>query len=118
MKTLFLAAMALAGASMGVQATTITQPPAASTATSVQAGMDLARSKGCMACHAVDRRLVGPSFREIAGRYRNDSTAEARMAEVILKGGRGAWGPIPMPASRNVSQEEAVQLSRWVLAHQ
>jgi len=75
----------------------------------------LARSKGCMACHAVDRRMVGPSFKSIAERYANNSAAEANLIRATMRGSSGTWGPIPMPASRNLSEAEATQLVQWIL---
>jgi cytochrome c len=82
-------------------------------ATSVQAGADLARSKNCMTCHAVDRKLVGPSFRDIAGRYTAKDSAQLAIA--IQRGGAGRWGPIPMPANPAVTNDEAAALVGWIL---
>jgi cytochrome c len=82
-------------------------------ATSVQASADLARSKNCMTCHAVERKLVGPSFKDIAARYTAKDTAQ--LINNIQKGGSGKWGPIPMPAQSNVSTEEAAGLTKWIL---
>jgi cytochrome c len=76
----------------------------------------LATSKNCMACHAVDKKLVGPAFKDIAKKYAGDKSAEAKMADKIIKGGSGAWGPIPMPANPQVSEAEAKKLAAWVLA--
>lgn len=76
----------------------------------------LATSKNCMACHAVDKKLVGPSFKDIAKKYAADKSAEAKMADKIVKGGSGAWGPIPMPANPQVNEAEAKKLAAWVLA--
>jgi cytochrome c len=77
------------------------------------ASADLARSKNCMACHAVDRKLVGPSYRDIAARYTAKDTAQLIMS--IQRGGAGKWGPIPMPAQPNVSADEAKILADWIL---
>jgi cytochrome c len=77
------------------------------------ASADLARSKNCMACHAVDRKLVGPSFKDIAGRYTEQDLAH--MTTVIQRGGSGRWGPIPMPGNASITPEEANSLARWVL---
>jgi cytochrome c len=82
-------------------------------AASAQATADLARSKNCMACHAVDRKLVGPSFRDIAGRYTAKDSAQ--LATAIQKGGAGRWGPIPMPANPAVTNDEAAALVDWIL---
>ena len=77
------------------------------------ASADLARSKNCIACHAVDRKLVGPSFRDIANRYTAKDSAQ--LINSIQKGGAGRWGAIPMPASPQVSNEEAKSLVEWIL---
>jgi cytochrome c len=82
-------------------------------AVSVQASTDQARSKNCMACHAVERKLVGPSFKDIAARYSEKDIPH--MAGVIQRGGSGRWGPIPMPGNASISPEEANTLARWVL---
>jgi cytochrome c len=78
-----------------------------------QASADLARSKNCLACHAVDRKLVGPSFKDVAGRYTEKDLAH--MTTVIQRGGSGRWGPIPMPGNASITPEEAASLARWVL---
>jgi cytochrome c len=78
-----------------------------------QASADLARSKNCLACHAVERKLVGPSFKDIAARYSEKDLAH--MTTVIQRGGSGRWGPIPMPANTAITNEEAQALARWVL---
>jgi cytochrome c len=69
-----------------------------------------------MACHAVDKKLVGPAFKDIAKKYAGDKSAEAKLADKIVKGGSGAWGPIPMPANPQVNEAEAKKLAAWVLA--
>lgn len=79
------------------------------------ASLDLARAKGCMACHATDRRMVGPSFRDIAARYAGQAGAVDRLAQAIRRGGSGVWGPVPMPPSANVNDTEARQLATWVM---
>ena len=82
-------------------------------AVSAQASADLARSKNCMACHAVDRKLVGPSYRDIAARYTAKDTAQ--LITSIQRGGSGKWGPIPMPANSQVTNDEAAALVGWIL---
>lgn len=71
---------------------------------------------GCLACHAVDKKVVGPAFREVAEKYKDDPTAADRLAEKILKGGVGVWGPVPMPPASGISSAEAKILATWVLA--
>ncbi|MCA6217631.1 c-type cytochrome [Ideonella sp. B7] len=80
------------------------------------AGAELATRKNCLACHAVDRKLVGPSYQDVAARYAGQKDVVSRLAEKIQKGGAGAWGPVPMPANP-VTPEEAKALATWVLSH-
>jgi cytochrome c len=77
------------------------------------ASTDLAKSKNCLACHAVDKKLVGPSFKDVASRYTQKDVSQ--LAASIRKGGAGKWGPIPMPANPQVSEAEATALATWVL---
>ena len=79
------------------------------------ADLALATSKNCMACHAVDKKIVGPAFKDIAAKYAGDKTAVDRLATKIQKGGGGVWGPLPMPANTQVSEAEARKLATWVL---
>lgn len=79
------------------------------------AGADLAKAKGCLACHAVDKKLVGPAYKDVAAKYAGDKTAVAKLAEKIQKGGVGVWGQIPMPAN-NVTADEAKTMAEWVMA--
>ena len=80
------------------------------------ANADLAQKKNCMACHAADKKLVGPSFKDVAAKYAGQTDAAAKMVEKIQKGGVGAWGQVPMPANPQVNAEEAKQLAAWVLS--
>ncbi|TDQ44860.1 c-type cytochrome [Tepidicella xavieri] len=91
---------------------------AASTVVAMPALADeaLARAKNCMACHAVDKKLVGPSYRDISAKYAGDAGAVARLATKIQKGGSGVWGAIPMPANPQVSDAEAQKLAAWSLS--
>ena len=79
------------------------------------ASADLAKAKNCMACHAVANKVVGPSFKDIAGKYAGQADAEDKLSQKVMKGGSGAWGPVPMPANPQVSDAEARTLVRWVL---
>lgn len=81
-----------------------------------QAAPELVQSKICLGCHAVDRKIIGPAFKDVAARYAGRSEAAAHLADKILHGGSGAWGAVPMPANTNLSNEEALELARWVLA--
>lgn len=80
------------------------------------ADLALATSKNCMACHAVDKKLVGPAYKEIAQKYAGNKAAADMLAAKIIKGGSGVWGPVPMPANTQVSEAEAKKLAAWVLA--
>jgi cytochrome c len=76
----------------------------------------LATAKNCMACHAVDKKLVGPSYKDVAAKYKADKTAADKLAAKIMKGGSGVWGAVPMPANPQVNEAEAKKLAAWVLA--
>ncbi len=78
--------------------------------------MALATSKNCMACHAVDRKLVGPAYKDVAKKYAGQKDAAAKLASKIMKGGSGVWGAVPMPANPQVNAEEAKTLAAWVLS--
>jgi cytochrome c len=80
------------------------------------ADLALAMSKNCMSCHAVERKVLGPSFKDIAAKYKDDKTAADMLATKIIKGGSGVWGPVPMPANMQVSEADAKKLAAWVLA--
>jgi cytochrome c len=75
----------------------------------------LAKANNCMACHAVDKKLVGPSYKDVAKKYAADATAADKLATKIIKGGSGAWGAVPMPANPKVSEADAKKLAAWVL---
>ncbi len=82
------------------------------------ADLALATSKNCMACHATDKKLVGPAFKDVATKYAGDKTAADKLAIKIQKGGAGVWGPVPMPANTQVSDADAKKLAAWVLSTQ
>ena len=75
----------------------------------------LLNANACSGCHALDKRVVGPSFREIATRYAGDGEAGARLAAKVRTGGQGAWGPIPMPPATGISDPDLVRVVEWVL---
>jgi cytochrome c len=75
----------------------------------------LAASKNCMACHAVDKKLVGPAFKDVARKYAGQKDAADKLAAKIMKGGSGVWGAIPMPANPQVNEADAKKLATWVL---
>lgn len=80
------------------------------------ADLALAQSKNCMACHAVDKKIVGPSYKDVAAKYKGDKAAVDKLATKIIKGGSGAWGAIPMPANPQVNEADAKKLASWILA--
>jgi len=80
------------------------------------ANADLAKAKNCLACHATDKKVVGPAYKEIAAKYASDKDAAAKLAKKIREGGVGVWGQIPMPANPQVNEAEAQTLARWVLS--
>lgn len=100
MKRIFVAAIALSALVSGA----------------ASASEQLALQKNCLACHAVDAKLVGPGFKEIGAKYKGDKSAEGKLATKIIKGGSGVWGQIPMPANPQVSAAEAKELSGWILS--
>ena len=79
------------------------------------ANPDLAQKKNCMACHSVDKKLVGPAYKDIAAKYAGQKDAVDKLAAKVTKGGSGVWGPVPMPANPQVSDAEAKTLVAWVL---
>ncbi len=79
------------------------------------ASPELATKKNCMACHATDKKLVGPSYKDVAAKYGGQKDAVDVLAQKVLKGGSGVWGPVPMPANAQVSDAEAKELVRWIL---
>ena len=79
-----------------------------------QADEALAKAKNCLACHNVDKKVVGPSYKDVAKKY--TAKDEAMLAEKTIKGGKGTWGPVPMPPNAAVKPEEATKLVKWILS--
>ncbi len=100
MKAVYIAMMAAAGIVMAGQA---------------HADEALAKAKNCMSCHAIDKKLVGPAYKEVAAKYKGDKGAVATLAAKVKAGGKGVWGQIPMPPN-NVTDDEAKKLVTWVLS--
>jgi cytochrome c len=90
---------------------------AALAATSVPAfaNAELAQKKNCMACHAVDKKVVGPAYKEVAAQYAGQKDAVDKLSQKVMKGGVGVWGAVPMPANPQITEAEAKQLVQWVL---
>ncbi|HXE39035.1 MAG TPA: c-type cytochrome [Azonexus sp.] len=100
MKSVYVAMMAAAGIVMAGQ---------------VHADEALAKAKNCLSCHAIDKKLVGPAYKDVAAKYKGDAKAPAMLAAKIKAGGKGTWGEIPMPPN-NVTDDEAKKLAAWVLS--
>lgn len=78
------------------------------------ASPELAAKSKCMTCHQVDKKALGPSFKEISAKYKGDKTAEAMLVDSMLKGAKGKWGKIPMPPQK-IAPVDAQKLSKWIL---
>lgn len=76
----------------------------------------LATAKNCMTCHMVDKKVLGPAFKEVAAKYKGDKAAADRLATKIMKGGSGVWGTAYMPANAQVTEADAKKLASWVLS--
>ena len=77
---------------------------------------DLAQKKNCLACHAVDKKVVGPAYKDVAAKYAGQKDAVDKLAQKVVKGGAGVWGVVPMPANPQVTDAEAKQLVQWILS--
>lgn len=81
-----------------------------------QSNEELAKKSGCMACHAADKKVVGPAFKDIAVKYKGDAAAESRLAKKVKEGGKGVWGEVPMPPNAAVKDDDVKTLVKWVLS--
>jgi cytochrome c len=84
-------------------------------ASPARAQLDFAQKKNCLSCHAVDKKLLGPSYKDVAARYAGQKDAVDKLSAKVMKGGAGAWGNLPMPANPQVTDAEARQLVQWIL---
>lgn len=89
---------------------------AAALVTSANAQEDLAKKHNCFACHAVDKKVVGPSYKDVAAKYRSDKAAPAKLFDKVKKGGAGVWGPVPMPPNAQVPDADVKTLVNWILS--
>ena len=80
------------------------------------ASQALATSKGCLGCHKTDVKLVGPSYQDVAAKYAGQKGAEAALAEKMMKGSSGVWGPAAMPPNPGLSADDAKTLAKWALS--
>ena len=83
---------------------------------SALASEDLAKKSGCLACHAIDKKVIGPSYKEVAAKYRGDAGAEAKLIEKLQKGGAQVWGEIFMPSMQTVPEGDLKILVKWILS--
>ncbi len=81
-----------------------------------QASEDLAKKHACVACHAIDKKGVGPAYKEVAKKYAADKGAQAKLEDKVKKGGTGVWGQIPMPPNDKVPAGDVSALVKWVLS--
>ena len=100
MKSVYVALMAAAGIVMAGQS---------------HADEALAKAKNCFTCHTIDKKLVGPAYKDVAAKYKGDKGAVAKLAAKVKAGGKGSWGDIPMPPNA-VTDDEAKKLVTWVLS--
>ena len=84
-------------------------------AAGVQANEKLAQSSGCMTCHSVDKKVIGPTYKEVASKYRADKTAEAKLVQKVKAGGKGVWGDMPMPPNAHIKDEDIKAIVSWIL---
>lgn len=101
---------------MKVAALAMTIATGALFALPAQASEELAKKHLCLTCHTMDKKLVGPSYHDVATKYKADKGAEARLADKIRKGSVGTWGQIPMPPNDKVPEADAKTLAKWVLS--
>jgi cytochrome c len=79
-------------------------------------GLALAQKNACMSCHGVDKKIVGPAYKEVAAKYKGDKTAAAKLEAKVKAGGKGVWGQIPMPPNPQVSDKDLKEIIAWVLS--
>jgi cytochrome c len=81
-----------------------------------QASEVLAKKHNCLACHQIDKKSVGPSYKDIAKKYKGQAGVDAKLAEKVKKGGSGVWGPVPMAPNPAVPDADIKTLVSWILA--
>lgn len=94
----------------------VAAPTASARAADPKAAEALAQASGCLACHTVDKKLVGPSYKEIAERYSKDKGAAANLVKKVKAGGKGVWGDIPMAPNAHVKDEDIKTIVQWILS--
>ena len=89
---------------------------AAAPARADEDGKELLQKSGCTACHAIDKKVIGPAYNDGAAKYKGDAGAAAKLADKVKKGGSGVWGPIPMPPNTAVKDEDIKKMVAYILA--
>ncbi len=84
-------------------------------ASAAQSGEDLIKKNGCTACHAIDKKVVGPAYQDVAAKYKGDASAPAKLFDKVKKGGSGVWGQVPMPPNPQVPDAELKQIITYIL---
>ena len=84
----------------------------------VSASPELAKKHACFACHATDKKLVGPSYKDVSAKYKGDRGAEARLVDKVKKGSQGSWGQVPMPPNAAVPDADVRALVKWILSQE
>jgi len=87
----------------------------AAQAADAKAADDLMKKHACIACHAIDKKMVGPAYKDVAAKYRGQKDAAPKLVDKVKKGGVGVWGQVPMPPNPNVPDADAKALVAWVL---
>jgi cytochrome c len=95
---------------------TLTATAALQLSTPAAANEELAKKYNCLVCHQVDKKVVGPSYKDVAAKYANDKTAEAKLFDKVKKGGVGVWGQVPMPPNPTVPDADVKALVKWILS--
>lgn len=80
------------------------------------AALALAQKNACMSCHGVDKKIVGPAYKEVAKKYAGDKGAKDQLIAKVKAGGKGVWGPVPMPPNPNVKKEDLEKIVDWILS--
>jgi cytochrome c len=101
--------MKLAGTCIALAALAAASFPAA-------ASEELAKKHACLACHTVDKKMVGPSYKDVAAKYRADKEAPKKLAAKVKNGGQGVWGNVPMPPNSAVPDADVNALVKWILS--
>ncbi len=100
---------------MKTTATVLTAAACITLAGMAQASEKLAQASGCMACHSIDKKLIGPSYKDVAAKYRGKKGAEAELIKKVKAGGKGVWGDIPMTPNAHVKDEDLKAIVQWIL---